>query len=132
MGLGYLMCVSIAMSKPTTNIVQTPPSNPPTDGPVLSQTDLYLLSPLQIQIHPIFTNSQKSFHLNFNLSTGQTGGFNADDPHQDLPFVQRDESAVLPRMQELYVITKYAPWCTHVRNTRGVTLGDVCAALWRE
>ena len=132
MGIGYFMCVSIVSFELTANLRRISPSTTPADGPVLSQTDLYLLSPLQIQIHPIFTNSQKSFHLNFNVITGQTCGFNADDPHQDLPFVQRDESAVLPRMQELYVITKYAPWCTHVRNTRGVTLGDVCAALWRE
>ncbi len=38
------------------------------DGPVISQTDLYLLKP-NLQIHPILTKSH-SFVLIFNLLTG--------------------------------------------------------------
>lgn len=98
---------------------------------MLTQTDLYLLDP-KVEIHPIFRHAVKSFHLQFNLSTGQTGGYNADDPRQELPFVAKDETATLPRMTELYIITRYSPWCTIVKNPRGVSLGDVCAALWRE
>lgn len=43
------------------------------DGPVLSQTDLYLLKP-ELEIHPILANqhtSQHTFHLSFNLVTGK-------------------------------------------------------------
>lgn len=39
------------------------------DGPVLSQTDLYLLNP-KVELHPIMTHSAKNFHLNFNLASG--------------------------------------------------------------
>lgn len=38
------------------------------DGPVISQTDLYLLKP-NLQIHPILTKSH-NFILIFNLLTG--------------------------------------------------------------
>jgi hypothetical protein len=41
----------------------------PTDGPVLSQTDLYLLN-TELEIHPILANKHGSFHLVFNLVTG--------------------------------------------------------------
>lgn len=64
------------------------------DGPVLSSTDLYLLgSPLQL--HPILTHSLSSFHLVFNLSTGQTGGFNEAKRDEDLEFTQKHEPYVV-------------------------------------
>ena len=44
----------------------------PTDGPVLSQTELYLLRP-ELELHPILTGSDGSFHLVMNM---QTGAFN--------------------------------------------------------
>ena len=44
----------------------------------------------------------------------------------------KDEAATLPRITELYIITKSSPWCTIVRNAEGVTLVDVCKALWKE
>lgn len=44
-------------------------SGSPTDGPVLSQTDLYLLN-TELQINPILANSHATFHLVFNLQTG--------------------------------------------------------------
>lgn len=40
-----------------------------TDGPVLSQTDLYLLN-TDLEINPILTNSNAGFQLLFNLNTG--------------------------------------------------------------
>lgn len=39
------------------------------DGPVLSQTDLYLLKPT-LQINPILTKSNPAFNLIFDLATG--------------------------------------------------------------
>jgi hypothetical protein len=60
------------------------------DGPVLSSTDLYLLG-APLQLHPILTHSLASFHLVFNLSTGQTGGFNEAKRDEDLEFTQKHE-----------------------------------------
>jgi len=41
----------------------------PSDGPVLTQTDLYLLKP-ELEIHPILQQKYAKFHLLFNISTG--------------------------------------------------------------
>jgi len=100
-------------------------------GPVLSQTDLYLLNP-KVELHPIMTHSAKGFHLNFNLASGQTGGFNADNPDREIPFAVKDEVATLPRMSELIIITAATPWCTIIKNDHGVSMADICGALWRE
>ena len=66
------------------------------------------------------------------LLTGQTGGFNNEARDRDLPFVQKDEPAVLPRVTDLILITELSPWCTIVHNDHGVTMSDVCTALWKE
>ncbi|KZT24002.1 hypothetical protein NEOLEDRAFT_1116835 [Neolentinus lepideus HHB14362 ss-1] len=100
-------------------------------GPVLTQTDLYLLKS-ELQLHPVLTDTHPTFHLVFNLSTGQTGGFNPDAQDRDLQFTCKDEPATLPRVQELILITEHSPWCTIVKNERGVTLGDICAIVWKE
>ena len=42
----------------------------PTDGPVLTTTELYLLQ-TELQLNPILTNSNPSFHLIFHLQTGE-------------------------------------------------------------
>ncbi|KAG9318098.1 hypothetical protein JVU11DRAFT_165 [Chiua virens] len=44
-------------------------------GPVLSQTDLYLLN-TELQLHPILQGTDASFHLIFNLVTGAVDVFN--------------------------------------------------------
>lgn len=103
-------------------------------GPVLSQTDLYLLNPV-LEIHPILRAAFPKFQLVFNLSTGQTGGFNMNDRNRDLPFEAAGQSATLPRVTDLYIIitqVKNIPWCTTVRNQRGVTMSDICQALWKD
>lgn len=101
------------------------------DGPVLSQTDLYLLN-TELDINPILTATSGSFQLQFNLSTGQTSGFNAEARDRDLPFTAKDEPATLPRVGEIVIITELSPWCTIVKNPQGVTLNDVCTAVWKE
>jgi len=98
-------------------------------GPVLSQTDLYLLKP-ELEIHPILANqhtNQHTFHLSFNLVTGQTGG---DQPN--VPFERKDEPATIPRVNQIYIITKFSPWCTTIVNERGVTMADVCTTVWKD
>lgn len=59
-------------------------------------------------------------------------GFNPDSRDRDLPFSAKDEAATLPRVSELVVITRHSPWCTIVKNKHGVTLADVCGALFKE
>ena len=39
------------------------------DGPVLSQTDLYLLN-TELELNPILAGTHGSFHLLFNVATG--------------------------------------------------------------
>jgi len=100
-------------------------------GPVLTPTDLYILG-TPLELHPILANADNGFHLLFNIATGQTGGFNMADRNRDLPFAQKDQPATMPRMTEIIIITRHSPWCTIVKNERGVTLADVCTVLWRE
>jgi len=100
-------------------------------GPVLSQTDLYLLN-TELQLHPILQGTGGAFHLMFNLVTGSTGGFNPNARDQDIPFTAKDEPATLPRVTDLIIVTQLSPWCTMVHNPRGVTMSDVCTTIWKE
>jgi hypothetical protein len=49
-----------------------------------------------------------------------------------LQFTAKDEPATLPRVSQLIIITEISPWCTIVKNERGVTMNDVCTAVWKE
>ena len=100
-------------------------------GPVLSQTDLYLLQ-TELQINPVLTGQHPSFNLVFSLLTGQSAGFNADARDRDLQFTQKSEPATLPRVGQIIIITQHSPWCTIVKNDKGVTNEDVINALWKD
>ncbi|TFY77243.1 hypothetical protein EWM64_g6769 [Hericium alpestre] len=100
-------------------------------GPVLSQTDLYMLN-TDLELHPILTRGAPGFSLVFDLCTGSTGGFNEQFADRDLPFTAKDEPATLPRVQEIIIITEHSPWCTTIRNENGVTLGDVCDRMYKD
>jgi hypothetical protein len=64
--------------------------------------------------------------------SGQTGGFNNNARDRDLTFTAKDEPATLPRVAQLMIITEISPWCTIIKNERGVTMGDVCTMIWKE
>jgi len=86
-----------------------------------------------LELNPILTHSLKSFHLVFNLSNGTPGGFDNADPQKDLPFTQGDEPATIPRVEELYIISKLSPWVTTIKASnpkRGVSLQDIIATTW--
>ncbi|KAF7294607.1 hypothetical protein MIND_00997300 [Mycena indigotica] len=100
-------------------------------GPVLSQTDLYLLN-TDLELHPIMAGKDGGFHLVFNVVTGQTSGFNPDARDRDLQFTAKDQPATLPRVSSLIIITEASPWCTVVQNERGVTMDDICIKLYRD
>jgi len=100
-------------------------------GPVLSQTDLYLLG-VPLELHPILRNTDDAFHLAFDLRSGDVGGFDPANRDRAIPFTQRHQPATLPRVTQLILITKWSPWCTIVKAAAdgvGVTLEDVCTAL---
>ncbi|KAF7298477.1 hypothetical protein MKEN_01372800 [Mycena kentingensis (nom. inval.)] len=100
-------------------------------GPVLSQTDLYLLN-TELELHPIMAGKDGGFHLVFSLLQGTTGGFNPDARDRDLQFTAKDEPATLPRVSQLIIITEASPWCTIVQNERGVTMHDICQKVWKD
>lgn len=72
------------------------------------------------------------YAFRLNQLIGVTGGFNPDSTGNDLPFAKKDEMATCPRVSELIIITNLSPWCTLVKNSKGVSLGDVCGQLWKE
>lgn len=71
-------------------------------------------------------------HSTVSRPLGSTGGFNAEARDRDIPFTAKDEPATLPRVTELIIITELSPWCTIIRNERGVTMSDVCSTIWKE
>jgi hypothetical protein len=67
-------------------------------------------------------------------SQGQTGGYDNAKPNDDLDFLIGDQPATCPRVKELHIITRWAPWVTTVQASsekRGVTLKDVIDGLWQ-
>lgn len=100
-------------------------------GPVLSQTDLYLLQ-TELELNPILQGKHSTFTLLFNILTGHAGGFNPDSRDRDLQFTAKDEPATLPRVAQLIIITEHSPWCTIVTNERGVTMNDICQQVWKD
>ncbi|KAF9808548.1 hypothetical protein IEO21_07840 [Rhodonia placenta] len=101
-------------------------------GPVLTQTDLYMLDGVDLELHPILSATDGGFQLIFNIVTGSTTGYSADARDRDIPFTAKDEPATLPRVDQLIIVTDLSPWCTIVKNPQGVTLSDVCTTLWRD
>ncbi|KAG6826176.1 hypothetical protein H0H92_000823 [Tricholoma furcatifolium] len=99
-------------------------------GPVLSQTDLYLLR-CDLELHPILLG-KASFVLELSLISGQVGGYNPESRDRAVSFSQKDEPATLPRVKQLYVVTECSPWCTMITNENGVTLNDICIQLYRD
>lgn len=118
----------------------------PKDGPILSQTDLYLLNP-EVELNPILEGKSDN-QLQFHLVTGKQRpiyhnakpprrvviGFttSARAPNTDSPFVGKDEPATLPRVSQLIVISRLSPWCTIIRKDTGITIGDLCSAIYKE
>lgn len=101
-------------------------------GPVLTQTELYLLEDTELHIHPILAQKFDAFQLEFNLQTGQTLGFSVKDRNTALEFIKKDEAATLPRLTQLAIISRHSPWVTYVQNNDGVTLANICERLWLE
>ncbi|KAJ3505014.1 hypothetical protein NLJ89_g7637 [Agrocybe chaxingu] len=93
-------------------------------GPILSQTDLYLLN-TDLQLNPILEGKLDNQPLQFHLVTGFTTSGSRE-------LAGKDEPATLPRVTQLIVISRLSPWCTIIKKDTGVTIGDVCSAIYKE
>ncbi|KAF4614418.1 hypothetical protein D9613_003331 [Agrocybe pediades] len=101
----------------------------PAYGPVLSQTDLYLLQS-KLDINPILDINDDTVPLQFHLVTGAPVSSTAPGRPSEVP--GKDEPATLPRVNQLILISYHSPWCTIIRKEGGVTVGDVCSTIYRE
>jgi len=101
----------------------------PSYGPVLSQTELYLLN-TELELNPILEGKVAN-QLQFHLVTGfATSGSRA--PDADGSIMGKDEPATLPRVSKLILISRMSPWCTIVTREAGVTIADVCSAIYKD
>lgn len=44
----------------------------------------------------------------------------------------KDEPATLPRVTQIILISRFSPWCTIIKKDTGVTIGDICSAIYKE
>jgi len=102
----------------------------PSYGPILQQTQLYILQ-APLDLNPILEGKLDKYQLQFHIVTGFTTG-NSRGPNGDPTVQGKDEPATLPRVDQLIVISRYSPWCTIIRNDAGVTVGDVCSAIYKD
>jgi len=47
-------------------------------------------------------------------------------------FVGKDEPATMPRVSQLIIVSRLSPWCTIIKKETGVTIGDLCSAIFKE
>ncbi|PPQ71793.1 hypothetical protein CVT24_006144 [Panaeolus cyanescens] len=99
------------------------------DGPILSQTDLYLLQ-TDLELNPILEGKAEN-QLQFHLVTGFTTSVARGGP-SEASLIGKDEPATLPRVNQLIIISRQSPWCTIVKKDTGVTIGDVCSTIYKE
>jgi len=99
-------------------------------GPVLSQVDLYLLN-TELLLNPILEGKLDNYQLQFHLVTGFTTSATRA-PNGDPNLFGKDEPATLPRVSQLIVISRHSPWCTIIKKDTGVTIGDVCSAIYKD
>ncbi|KAF8968272.1 hypothetical protein BDZ97DRAFT_1799645 [Flammula alnicola] len=97
-------------------------------GPILSQTDLYLLG-TELELNPILKGEVQNFPLQFHLVTGFSTN---TQPNGDNSVVGKDEPATLPRVSQVIVISRFSPWCTIIKRDTGVTIGDLCSAIYKD
>jgi len=98
-------------------------------GPVLTQTDLYLLD-TELELNPILegkVTNQLQFHLVTGFATSVSRA-----PEADGSIMGKDEPATLPRVSRLVVISRMSPWCTIITRETGVTIADVCSTIYKD
>jgi len=101
------------------------------DGPVLKQTDIFLLG-ATLTINPLLTGEHPDIKINFNVATGDIAANHPKDEDQDVAWEPyQEQPAVLPRCTTLYILCRQTPWCIPVENRTGVTVKDVFSALYQ-
>lgn len=68
-------------------------------------------------------------HTNFSLLSV---GFATNNATGDNSVVGKEEPATLPRVSQIVLVSRYSPWCTIVKKETGVTIGDICSAIFKE
>jgi len=99
-------------------------------GPVLTQTDLYILRQ-PIELNPILRRDGGAVQLHFSVSGPNLEAALPDGTPVDVATV-REEPATLPRVTQMYIICRASPWCTLVKNDNGVTVGDFLTQLVKD
>jgi len=107
------------------------PWSPGTDhGPVLEPVELFALGEnVKVKINACLTGEDKKKHdFVYDVAEGRIVS------QEETIAVQKywDEPATLPRLTQVVIYTKAAPWVTLVRasmHDRGVTVGDCCDAM---
>jgi len=99
-------------------------------GPVLSQTDLYLLN-TELELNPILEGKGQN-QLQFHLVTGFATSIQRPAADADGSIMGKDEPATLPRVSRLVVISRLSPWCTIITRESGVTIADVCSTIFKD
>jgi len=99
-------------------------------GPVLSQTDLYLLN-TELELNPILEGKVPDHQLQFHLVTGFATSLSRAT-EADGSIMGKDEPATLPRVSRLVVISRVSPWCTIITRETGVTIADVCSSIYKD
>ncbi|KIM49565.1 hypothetical protein M413DRAFT_438755 [Hebeloma cylindrosporum] len=102
----------------------------PSYGPVLQQTQLYILG-ATLDLNPILEGKDQKNPLQFHVVTGFTTTGGTRGPN-DGNVHGKDQPATLPRVDQLIIISRISPWCTIVKNEHGVTIGDVCSAIYKD
>ncbi|EJU05864.1 hypothetical protein DACRYDRAFT_20211 [Dacryopinax primogenitus] len=107
------------------------PWSPGTDhGPILEPVELFALGEnVKVRLNPCLTGEDKKKHdFVYDVSDGRAMS------QEETIAVQKyyDEPATLPRLFQVVIYTRLAPWVTIVRasaHDRGVTVGDCCESL---
>ncbi|KJA21099.1 hypothetical protein HYPSUDRAFT_42482 [Hypholoma sublateritium FD-334 SS-4] len=99
-------------------------------GPVLGQTDLYLLGrDAALEVNPLLKGEVPQYQMQFHVVTG----FSSSNRNQGDTSVQgKDEPATLPRVTQIILISRFSPWCTIIKKDTGVTIGDICSAIYKD
>lgn len=101
------------------------------DGPVLKQTDLFLLG-ANLTINPVLAGEHPDIKINFNVATGDISANHPKHEDEDVAWEPyQEQPAIIPRCTTVYIICRQTPWCIPIENRTGVTIKDVFSALYQ-
>lgn len=121
-------CLWVVTSPPISHIHKP---NYLVDGPVLKQTDLFLLG-ANLTINPVLAGEHPDIKINFNVATGDISANHPKHEDEDVAWEPyQEQPAIIPRCTTVYIICRQTPWCIPIENRTGVTIKDVFSALYQ-